>query len=69
LRAVSAGEASARLYSNALNQFAHPDAGLDAVIRIAEMVPGFVLETADLASTCALVCSTLDGLKRPCESE
>ena len=61
---ISPGEASARLYANALNQLAHPNAGLDAAIRIAKTIPSFMLHSADIASTCALVCSTLDAITK-----
>jgi len=59
LRTTTAGEASARLYSNALNQLAHPNAGLDSAVLIAESIPGYVLETADLDAACNLIRSTL----------
>ena len=55
IRAISPGEASARLYANNLNQLAHANAGLDAAIQVAKSIPGFALESADLAATCALV--------------
>lgn len=55
LRAIGRGEASARLYTTALNLLAHPNHGLDAAVRIAEQVPCFTLEAADLGSTCALI--------------
>jgi hypothetical protein len=55
LRAISTSETAARLYANALNQLAHPNAGLDAAARIAKSVPGYLLETADLAATCDLI--------------
>ena len=55
IRPISTGEASARLYANTLNQLAHANAGLDAAIRIAQTIPSFALDTADLAATCALV--------------
>lgn len=59
LRAIGAGEASARLYATALNPLAHPGRGLDAVARIAEQVPCFTLASADLATTCALISATM----------
>ena len=55
VRAISAGEVSARLYANNLNQLAHANAGLDAAVQIAKSIPGFALDSADLAATCALV--------------
>jgi len=55
VRAISPGEAGARLYANTLNQLAHANAGLDAAVRIAQCVPSFWLDSADLAATCALI--------------
>ncbi len=55
MRAISSGETVARLYANGLNQLAHANAGLDAATHIARRIPGFLLETADLAATCALI--------------
>ena len=55
VRPLSIGEISARLYANALNQLAHPNAGLHAATHIAEQVPGYLLESADLTATCELV--------------
>ena len=55
LQPMGAAEAGARLYANALNQLAHPNAGLDAAVQIAKSIPSFSLESADLAETCALV--------------
>ena len=55
--AISVGESAARLYANTLNQLAHANAGLDAATQIARSVSSFSLDSADLAATCALVCS------------
>lgn len=55
LRELTAAEAGARIYLTALNALAHDNHGLDAVAEIAERVPCFMLETADLAETCALI--------------
>ncbi len=60
LRRISAAEASARLYVTALNALSHPNRGLDAVVRIAERVPCFALDSADLPVTCALVRSAAE---------
>lgn len=65
VRPITPGEASARLYANALNQLAHPNAGLDAAVRIAGAVPSFGLDSADLAVTCALVRSTMSATDAP----
>jgi hypothetical protein len=59
VRPVSRAEASAHLYVTALNALAHPSRGLDAVVRIAEHVPSFAVDAADLSATCALICSTM----------
>lgn len=66
LRAVSPGEASARLYACTLNALAHANEGLDAVVRIAESVPCFALEAAELARTAALIGdATAEALAAP----
>jgi len=59
VRTLGAAEASVRLYVNALNPLAHPLHGLDAVVRIAESVPCFDVESAELASTCDLIRESL----------
>jgi hypothetical protein len=59
LRALGTAEASARLYVTALNPLAHPNHGLDAVVHVAEHAPCFALDSADLASTCALIRSVV----------
>ena len=55
VRAMSRAEASARLYTTALNPLAHSNQGLDAAVRIAERTPCFAVEAAELALTSALV--------------
>ena len=60
IRVLSAAEATARLYVVALNALAHPNRGLDAVIRISEAVPCFAVSCAELSATCALICSTVE---------
>jgi hypothetical protein len=57
IRAISAAESGARLYANTLNQLAHPNAGLEGAVHIAQSIPGFALDSADLAATGALVIS------------
>jgi hypothetical protein len=59
LRELGPAEAGARLYVTALNLLAHPNHGLDAVVRFAEHAPCFALESADLASTCDLIRSVV----------
>ena len=60
LRPVSAAEAGARLFANALNPLAHEGGGLDGAIRIARGLSSFELVTHDLGETCRLVRATLD---------
>lgn len=52
IAAVSAAESAARLYVLCLNALAHPSAGLDAVVSIAESVRGYELATAGIRETC-----------------
>jgi hypothetical protein len=59
LRDLSTAEASAHLYATALNLLAHPNHGLDAIVRVAQHVPCFALDSADLSSTCALIRSVV----------
>ena len=60
VRRLSAGEAAAGLYANALNPLAHAGDGLDAVIRVASGRRCFELTTTELAPTCALLTATTD---------
>ena len=60
VKRISAAEAAARLYANALNPLAHRGDGLDGALRIATAHPCFDLTTADLTATCALVTATLE---------
>ncbi len=55
LRAIGPAEAGARMYVTALNALAHRNRGLDAVVHIAERVPCYCLDSADLAITCDMV--------------
>ena len=57
---ISASDASVRVYTNGLNQLAHPADGLDAAIQIAQHCRCYELTSNDLHSTCELVRSTLD---------
>jgi len=57
---IGPGEASANLYVAALNALAHPNQGLDAVVSIAEQVPTYAVNTADLQATCALIRSVTE---------
>jgi hypothetical protein len=59
-RRLSPAEAAARLYVTALNPLAHSNYGLDAVAEIARQVPCYMLESADLSQTCALIRSVAD---------
>jgi hypothetical protein len=60
LRRLGAAEASARIYLTALNALAHPDRGITATLRITESAPCFMLATADLDETSALIRSTVE---------
>jgi hypothetical protein len=62
MRSIGPAEASARLYVVALNALAHPNQGLQAVVRISQHVPCFALSSSDLSATCALMCSTVDRI-------
>jgi hypothetical protein len=64
VRAIGAAEASARLYTTALNALAHPNQGLEGVTRIAQHVPCFELLSSDLAASCALLRSTITRIAR-----
>ena len=59
---ISAAEATARLYANALNQLAHARDGLDAAAQISSAVSCVKLVSADAASTCVLVKSIFEGI-------
>jgi hypothetical protein len=61
---ISAAQAGARLYANALNALAHPEEGLDGAIHIARTTACFDVATAELAATCALVKATWERLLR-----
>jgi hypothetical protein len=54
-RDVGAAEAGARLYAQALNALAHPGRGVDAVVDVAQRVPCYALDTADLRASCELL--------------
>jgi hypothetical protein len=53
-------EVAARLYAHALNPLAHPAHGLDPAVRLAEVVPAFVLDTRRLAASCRRVDAILN---------
>lgn len=60
VRRLSAGEAAARFYANALNSLAHAGEGLDGAIRLATKSRCFELITAELVPTCALLMATME---------
>jgi hypothetical protein len=64
LHRVTAGEAAARLYPNALNPLAHPGEGLQGALRVATTAAAYRLVTPDLGTTCRLIRSALAGLPR-----
>ncbi len=59
LQLITAAEAAARLFVHALNTLAHPNMGLDAVLRIASHTRCYALTTARLPETCELIGSVL----------
>jgi len=61
LRRLGSAEAGARLYTTALNALAHPDNGLDVVLKIASQARCYLLHTADLVQSCALFCDEVVG--------
>jgi hypothetical protein len=62
LRAISAAEASVRMYATTLNALAHGGRGLDAVLHVAERIPCFFLEAGELGPTCESVCQLIATL-------
>lgn len=56
---ISAAEASARIYANALNPLAHPEGGLDTVISVARKCKCFNVASANLEKTADLIKSTM----------
>jgi hypothetical protein len=62
VRPLRPAEAAARLYAQALNPLAHAEEGLDGAIALATRCPCFVLHTAALPATCALLVRTLHDL-------
>lgn len=61
VRSMGAGEATASIYRNGLNQLAHEGAGLAAAAKIAGAVACYQLITNDLDRSCALVLETLES--------
>jgi hypothetical protein len=59
---MGAAQAAARLYANTLNPLAHAHDGLDAAIAVVRSTACFLVSTADLAATCALVKRALTRL-------
>lgn len=55
LQPVGPAEAAARLYSNGLNQLAHPQAGLPAAAQLCQATPCYRLQTTDLQQSCRLL--------------
>jgi hypothetical protein len=55
LRRVGAAAGAARLMANGLNALAHPNAGLDVAVNLAQRVPCFEVDTHDLAEACARI--------------
>jgi hypothetical protein len=61
-RPLGSAEAATRLYVNALNQLAHPAAGLDAAIAVARKARCFELHRSDLAAMTAAVRTAVASL-------
>jgi len=59
IRPVSAAEATARLYVQALNPLAHPGDGIDAALQVVTGARCFGLQSGGLGATCELVVRTL----------
>lgn len=59
---VSAAQATAWIYANALNPLSHPRDGLDAALAIAAHGHSFKLITGELAASVQLLLQTLDKL-------
>ena len=57
---IAAAEATARLYTNALNPLSHARDGLNAAAQIASSVSYFRLAAADAALTCMLIKSVFE---------
>jgi hypothetical protein len=62
LREVGSSEAAARLYVSTLNALAHDNFGLEGVARLAQNLPCFAVDAADLAATCHLIRNKVDQL-------
>lgn len=62
LRRIGKAEAATRLLANALNPLAHPAAGLDGAVAIAQRSACFELCTAALPPTCVRIKETIASL-------
>lgn len=69
LQAIGATEGGARMYITALNALAHPSHGLDAVLHIAQRIPCYCLESADLRSTCEAISRIAERRGQPAATE
>lgn len=65
MKMLSTAEATARLYTTALNSLAHDHRGLDAVSQVAEAVPCFTVAAADILETCDLIKTELQSVIVP----
>lgn len=65
IKRMSAAEATARLYVNAMNALAHPVRGMDAVARVAKRVPNFAANTGELSATCTMFVNVMRELIGP----
>lgn len=62
-RRPSGFEASTRLFSQALDPLAHRNIGLDGAMTLAMSSACFLLHTADLPETCALLTAVWQDLR------
>ena len=60
LRRLGVAEAGARIYVTALNALAHADRGLGVPLQIAQRVPCFLLDTAELGESCEIIRAAID---------
>lgn len=57
---VSPARAAMHLYANTLNPLAHPNDGLDTIADIAQQVPSYALNSANLGAACATIRALLE---------
>jgi hypothetical protein len=60
---VNPARAALHLYANTLNPLAHPNDGLDVIAEIAQQVPSYALNSANLGDACAALQVLLENLR------